>query len=397
MVSTSLVVGFVGVLVAAWVHELMRAMPAPFDDLAALAIPPERLALYPGNANGSNIPAALDGAFTSNEALKAATRLFQGVVVGSESVAVSESGTLVMCDRHGFVFQARPSLAGYALEKSSPLYIGPERLLGFHVLGDDLYVCDSLKGLVRVKLSTGATEVLSNAVSAAADGAAPRPFNYANDLDISSEGIVYFTASTDAPVARNAHGFYDTMRSALLSSLRGADDGRLLRWDPRTRQTSVLLDGLAFANGVALSADESWVAVVETNLARVQRHWLRGPRAGQTEVLVDRLPGLPDGISRSPDGGFWVGLVVPLSPIPKFFGPYRPARQLLSHLISRLYPLLSKRWGAVVKLDAEGRPVRALFDTDGSHVATVSAVTEVGGRRFLGNLGGDFVSYVDLE
>lgn len=141
----------------------------------------------------------------------------------------------------------------------------------------------------------------------------------------------------------------------------------------RTRQTSVLLDGLAYANGVALSADESWVAVVETSLARVQRHWLRGPRAGQTEVLVDRLPGLPDGISRSPDGGFWVGLVVPLSPLPKLFGPYRPARQLLSHLISRLYPLLSKRWGAVLKLDAEGRPVRALFDTDVAVVVAAAA------------------------
>merc|ERR1712129_212634 len=113
--------------------------------------------------------------------------------------------------------------------------------------------------------------------------------------------------------------------------------------------------------------------------------------------LVDRLPGIPDGISRSPDGGFWVGLVVPLSPLPKLLGPYRLARQLLSHVVSIVFPLVAKGWVAVVKLDAEGRPVRALFDTDGSHVATVSAATEVGGRLFLGNLGGDFVSYVDLE
>ena len=52
---------------------------------------------------------------------------------------------------------------------------------------------------------------------------------------------------------------------------------------------------------------------------------------------------------------------------------------------------------AVVKLDAAGRPLQTLFDPDGSHVATVSAATEHMGRLFLGNLGGDYVSYLDLS
>ena len=42
------------------------------------------------------------------------------------------------------------------------------------------------------------------------------------------------------------------------------------------------------------------------------------------------------------------------------------------------------------------RPVEALYDPDGSHVATVSAATEVGGRLFLGNLGGRGVSVLQL-
>ncbi len=37
------------------------------------------------------------------------------------------------------------------------------------------------------------------------------------------------------------------------------------------------------------------------------RHWLKGPRAGTTEVLIDRLPGFPDGVSRAPDGGWGWG------------------------------------------------------------------------------------------
>jgi sugar lactone lactonase YvrE len=79
----------------------------------------------------------------------------------------------------------------------------------------------------------------------------------------------------------------------LLSAAYGEADGRLLVFHPASRRTTVVLDGLAFPNGVALSKDESWVAVVETNYARILRHWLKGPRAGETEVLVDGLPGAP--------------------------------------------------------------------------------------------------------
>ena len=80
------------------------------------------------------------------------------------------------------------------------------------------------------------------------------------------------------------------MHSYLLALMRGKLAGRLLKYDPRTRRTTVLMEGINYANGVALSADESWVAVAETNTARVLRHWLRGPRAGESDVLVERLP-----------------------------------------------------------------------------------------------------------
>jgi sugar lactone lactonase YvrE len=247
-----------------------------------------------------------------------------------------------MIDRRGFAFRAHMSATGYQL-LGAPLYIGPGRPLGFHLQDEDeLYVCDSLKGLLRVQLSSGAIEVLANAVKAS-DGGEPQPINYANDLDIGSDGSVYFTWCTDGPVARNTLGFYDTMFSYMLSALRGAADGRLLRWDPATRKTTVLVDGFSYANGVALSADESWLAVVETNLARVHRHWLRGPRSGEMEVLLAGLPGFPDGVSRSPDGGFWVGLVAPLSP-----------------------------WGAIVKLNAEGEPSHALYNLDGNRVSSIA-------------------------
>ena len=38
------------------------------------------------------------------------------------------------------------------------------------------------------------------------------------------------------------------------------------------------------------------------------RVWLKGERAGTTEVVADNLPGFPDNIRTRPDGGFYVGL-----------------------------------------------------------------------------------------
>ena len=35
----------------------------------------------------------------------------------------------------------------------------------------------------------------------------------------------------------------------------------------------MLLEGLGFANGVALSKDEKWLLVAETKYARVLRYW----------------------------------------------------------------------------------------------------------------------------
>ena len=38
------------------------------------------------------------------------------------------------------------------------------------------------------------------------------------------------------------------------------------------------------------------------------RFWLRGERAGSSEVVADNLPGFPDNIRAQRDGGFTVGL-----------------------------------------------------------------------------------------
>lgn len=44
-----------------------------------------------------------------------------------------------------------------------------------------------------------------------------------------------------------------------------------------------------------------------TVLCRCSKHWLEGPKAGQSELLA-HLPGFPDNIRLNPRGRFWVAI-----------------------------------------------------------------------------------------
>lgn len=40
-------------------------------------------------------------------------------------------------------------------------------------------------------------------------------------------------------------------------------------------------------------------------------------QAGQLEVMIDHMPGTPDGLSRAPDGAFWAALLAKVPPVTK--------------------------------------------------------------------------------
>jgi hypothetical protein len=111
-------------------------------------------------------PANLTGTFAPNRLLaQHAVRLFDGEIHGAESVSLSPDGTLVMIDKFGFMHRAREHhRVDFVLQQERPLYVGPGRPLGFEIGGQGqfLLVCDSLKGLLRVELASGAISVLSN-------------------------------------------------------------------------------------------------------------------------------------------------------------------------------------------------------------------------------------------
>jgi len=255
------------------------------------------------------VPVSLQG----NEALRKATNLFRGAIQGSETVAVEEDGSLLMLDKYNYVWHASADAAapgGYRLADRPINYLGTGRPLGFKKDAQgNLIVCNSNQGLI--KLQGSVVVLLSARVSDDSPIEPGSHITYANDLDISKDGTIYFTDSHDIPVLQNwgtARPWFDTFTSYLFGLYSGSKTGRLLAYYPNNRTTHVLAKGLWYANGVAVSADGSFVAVAETNQFRILRYWLKGPMAGSVDTLIDRLPGFPDGVSRASDGGFWVAM-----------------------------------------------------------------------------------------
>lgn len=75
-----------------------------------------------------------------------------------------------------------------------------------------------------------------------------------------------------------------------------------------------MIRNLAFANGVLLSDDESFVLAAETVKNRIMKYNLKGPKAGQHEIFIDGLPGIPDNIHSDGHGGFLLSLIIADNP-----------------------------------------------------------------------------------
>jgi sugar lactone lactonase YvrE len=124
---------------------------------------------------------------------------------------------------------------------------------------------------------------------------------FCNNAAIGSDGSVWFSDSS-------AHHDIDHWKDEMVQATR---TGRLLRLAP-DGSVDVAVEGLSFANGVALSEDESFVAVAETAARTVVRHWLDGR---PDDLLVGDLPGYPDNIARGSDGLVWVTIASPADPV----------------------------------------------------------------------------------
>nr|XP_033793775.1 adipocyte plasma membrane-associated protein isoform X1 [Geotrypetes seraphini] len=340
-------------------------------------------------------PPLLSGVLEPNLKLRKAERLFEGQLVGPESIANigdvlytgTADGQIVKIEdgkSHTVARLGRPPCGTRELEPTCG------RPLGIRVgPNGTLFVIDSYLGLFEVNPVTGDAQILVYP-GIPIQG---RKLSFVNDLTITQDGKkIYFTDSS-SKWQRKDFTFL---------VLEGRDDGRLLEYDTVTREVKVLLDGLRFPNGVQLSPAEDFVLVAETTMARIRRYYVSGLRKGGADMFLENMPGFPDNIRPSSSGGYWVAMSA-VRQNPGFsmvdFLAQRPwLRELIFKLFSQETVMkLVPKYSLVLELSDDGIYMRSLHDPNGEVVTYVSEAHEYDGHLYLGSFRSPFLCKLKLQ
>lgn len=325
-----------------------------------------------------NAPQApeLTGRFAINDRLADVKQLAVGRGHGPEDVAIDEQGNLYVGYEDGRLVRYDPR------GENGDLITNTEgRPLGLDLAPDgSLLIADGYRGLLRVDPASGALTVLTEQ----ADGVA---FRFTDDVDVASDGTVYFT---------DASSKFGPAMKARDDVIEHGGHGRFLKYDPASDTTTVLIDSLQFANGVALSQQEDFVLITQTGSYNVLRYWLRGEKAGSHDVFFDNLPGIPDGISSNGEGTFWLALFAPRNAALDLMSDKPLLRKVMFRLPQSMQPQPA-RHGFVLGLDETGAVTANLQHVDDDAFAPVTSAEQAGNQLYLGSLTRDSFAVYSLN
>ena len=309
------------------------------------------------------------GPFAANERLKGIELLPIAGNHGPEDIALDAQGRIYAATHEGRIVRLKA-------DGSNPenWVVTGGRPLGIDFDGKgNLIVADGFQGLLSIAPNGTITKLAT-----VADGV---PIRYADDVDVAADGKIYFS---DASTKFGAKEWGGTYEASLLDINEHGGHGRLIVYDPATGEAKTLMDGLNFANGVAVSHDQNYVLLNETGSYRVIRYWIAGPEKGKAETLIDKLPSFPDNISTGLDGRYWVAFISPRNPlVDKLSG-----KPFLRKVIQRMPAFVRPKavaYGHIMAIDGEGKVLLDLQDPDASYQINTS-VTETKDYLYIGSL-----------
>lgn len=308
-------------------------------------------------------PPGLEGRFERNNELAGVQRLADGIGVGPEGLAFDTQGRLYSGLEDGRIIRLQSDGSGVEVWVEVP---GRPLGLDFDHNGN-LIVAAGDAGLLSVS-PDGTLETL-------AAGAGGRAFRMVNGAAVARNGLIYFSDSSDRFAPERYR--YDLMENR--------PNGRLLVYDPESGETHLLLDQLYFPNGIAISADQTYLLVAETSRYRILRYYLGGGQAGESQVFIDNLPGYPDGISTAGPDLFWLAVVSPrLDEVDQVLMPRPFLRRVIMRLPDAAIPE-PQNYGFVLGLSSQAEVSRNLQDPSGGY-AQISSILERDGYLYLGSI-----------
>ncbi|XP_068088333.1 adipocyte plasma membrane-associated protein isoform X2 [Hyperolius riggenbachi] len=340
-------------------------------------------------------PPLMTGPLEANFKLRKSVRLYEGELVGPESIVNigdvlytgTADGQIVKIEDEKIHTIARLGKPPCGTRENEP---NCGRPLGMRVgPNGTLFVADAYQGIFEVNPVTGAVEMLVSSKTPIQG----KQMSFVNDLAVTSDGRkIYFTDSSSK---------WQRKDYAMLV-MEGTDDGRLLEYDTVTKEVKVLMGGLRFANGVQLSPAEDFVLVAETTMARIRRYYVSGLTKGGVDMFVDNMPGFPDNIRLSSTGGYWVAMsAVRLNPgfsMMDFLADKPWIKKIIFKILSQETVMkFVPRYSLVIELGEKGSYKRSFHDPNGEVATYISEAHEHDGYLYLGSFRSPFLCRLNLN
>ncbi|MEP0190489.1 MAG: SMP-30/gluconolactonase/LRE family protein [Erythrobacter sp.] len=318
------------------------------------------------------------GAFAPNDRLASMDILPIGSANGPEDIiAREEEGLWVLyaSSQQGIIWRINTETkeaSAFAETGGFPLGLA---------FGSDasLLVADAYRGLLSVSPG-GQVQVLTQRVEGT-------PIVFADDVIEAANGNIYFT---DASQRFGAEASGSPLAASIDDISEQSRTGRVLSFDPTTQKTSVLAEGLSFANGIAMSSDGAAVLVAETGTYTVHRIALNGPDKGKPVPILSNLPGFPDNITKGPiipDGTqtYFLGLVGPRVPMLDDLSASPKLRKIISRIPDWVRPE-AMPYSLVLQFTEEGKVLQTWQDPKGGFPNTTGAIAPGDGFLYVSSV-----------
>jgi len=297
---------------------------------------------------------------------------------GPEGVAVSEHYVYAATEAGWIVRWSTAELAGGNLQ--AQLWVNTQgRPLGLALAPNgELWVADAYLGILRVDEGGALHKVVETFEG--------KPLLYANDLTFAANGRLYFTDST---TRFSAKAFGSTYKASLIDLMEHGSTGRVLEFDPASGELRHVFGGLSFANGIAADPEGRFILVNETGEYRVWKHWIAGAKVGQSEILLDNLPGFPDNLyvgeaTSSGQVRYWLGFTSPRLSLVDAMADKPWLRKIVQRLPSFVRPK-AKYYGHVLAISAQGEVLENLQDPSAGYPLT-TGVAETSDHLYVSSL-----------
>ncbi len=330
------------------------------------------------------------GDHASNTKLADLKMMKLGGEVGPETVAIGPDGMIYGAGESGNVYRMKADGTG----QTTFAYAGG-RVLGMAFDSKGNLICaDAERGLLSIT-PEGIVYVLTNHFGG-------ELLLFTDAVAVAKSGKIYYT---DASTQFGPVKWRSTMEASILDLMDSTPTGRVFEFDPETKKSRLIAHGLSFANGIALSEDETTLFVNETGRFRVWKIAIAAnqldiakadtQKSVQATVLLDNLPGYPDNLTRGTDGKIWLGFAAQRTNDLDRMATMPWLRKVVLRLPRAWWPI-PKPYGHVMAFTEDGKVVADLQDPSGAYPET-TGVTETTDRLYIQSLSAKTLGWMDKK